>query len=126
MRSPTRRSCLIHSSSSAPLLWSVIASTVNRLPSSRSLRPRPTATCPLRAVPPAPARLLLRMLGIELAARRFVLAHRDLALLHRPVVLLALPFPVTRVLENRDAGEVDGALASGMVAPVLHVEHDAA
>src|SRR5438132_11526262 len=65
------------------------------------------------------------MVGIVTSARLLVLAHRQLALLDRPVVLLALPPAVATVFEDRDAGKVEGALPTRMVAPVLHVEHDA-
>src|SRR5438034_1682350 len=91
----------------------------------RALGPRAAAARPFGPVAPVPARPLAGMVGIVTAARLLVLAHRHLALLDRPVVLLALPPAVAGVFEDRDTGKVDGALATRMVAPVLHVEHDA-
>src|SRR5438034_1018330 len=91
----------------------------------RALGPRAAAARPFGPVAPVPARPLAGMVGIVTAARLLVLAHRHLALLDRPVVLLALPPAVAGVFEDRDAGKVEGALAARMVAPVLHVEHEA-
>src|SRR5262245_63997965 len=91
----------------------------------RALRPGAPAPGPLRPVAPVPACLLLRVLGVELAAGILAGLHRDLALLPGPEVLLALPLAAAGVLEQRDAREVDGALAAGVVPPVLHVEDDA-
>src|SRR5262249_57008866 len=92
---------------------------------ARAPRPGAPAAGPPRAVSPFSACLLLRVLGVELAAGILVGLHRDLALLPGPEVLLALPLAAAGVLEQRDAREVDGALAAGVVPPVLHVEDDA-
>src|SRR5690606_580120 len=81
---------------------------------------------PLGAVAPVQARGLLPVMGIELAERllvRLVALDRELL---RPVVFFARPYPVARVLEDRDAGEVEVALAARMIAAVLHVEDHAA
>src|SRR5436190_798982 len=91
----------------------------------RALGPRAAAARPFGPVAPVPARPLPGRVGIVTAARLLVLAHRHLALLDRPVVLLALPPAVPGVLEDRATRKVEGALAARMVAPVLHVEHDA-
>src|SRR5262249_60730851 len=73
-----------------------------------ALPPGAPAPGPLRPVAPVPACLLLRVLGVELAAGILVGLHRDLALLPGPEVLLALPLAAAGVLEQRDAREVDG------------------
>src|SRR5437867_1523465 len=95
------------------------------LPHRRALGPRATPAAPLGPVAPVPPRPLAGVVGIVTAARLLVLAHRHLALLDRPVVLFALPPAVAGILEDRDPGKVDAALPARMVAPVLHVEHDA-
>src|SRR5690242_14859696 len=68
----------------------------------RALLVRGAAVDPGGPVPPEPPRVLLRMVGVEAPARLLVLLHRRLASLDCPVVLLALPLPVARVVDDRD------------------------
>src|SRR4030095_13680734 len=96
------------------------------LPSGpRALRPRPAAARPLRSGSPVPARLLLRVIGVDASAGLFPALHRHLALLPGPEILFTLPLPAAGVLEQGHAGEVERAVAARVIAAVLHVEDDA-
>src|SRR2546426_12743594 len=95
-------------------------------PHPRPIRVCPPALRPRRPMAPVEARVLLRMLRIELVAGGLVLLHRHLALLGGPEVLFALPLAAARILEDRDPRKVDRAAAARMVATVLHVEEDPA
>ena len=68
----------------------------------------------------------MRCSGSELLARRGVGLDGFVGLGHRPEVLLQAPSAVARVLQDRDAGEIDRARPRGVIATVLHVDHHAA
>src|SRR5689334_16205521 len=92
----------------------------------RALLVRGAALDPRRPRSPEPPRVPLRVVRVPSPARVLVLLHRALPSPDGPVVLLPLPLPAARVVEDRDTREVDGAVAPRVVAPVLHVEHDPA
>ena len=78
------------------------------------------------AATPVPARLFLWMLRVDRRTRRRVGLHRHVAPPDRVEVLLQTELPPAGVLEDGDAGEVDGALPARMISPVLQVDDDAA
>src|SRR5262245_55836510 len=96
-------------------------------PRAPASRVRGRALRPLGAVPPIVARALGAEIRVVLLARGGVLLRRLDALRQRPEVFFERELPVGGVLQDGDAGEVDRrATRLRAVAPVLHVDDDAA
>src|SRR5262249_32912925 len=93
------------------------------LPDARALRPRRAAARPVGALPPVSPGTFVAMLGIELLARRGIDLDGLVRFGHCPEVLLQAPATVARVVQDRDAREIDRAGPGGVIATVLHVDH---